>query len=98
MALFKINKGEIMNFVNSTQLKTDIPSFDSGDTIIVHNRIVEGRKHGFKNLKVLYYVVVVLVQVKQLLFVKNQMELVLNNHLTFTLHLLKKLKLSSMVK
>ncbi|ACI60217.1 50S ribosomal protein L19 [Ureaplasma urealyticum] len=44
MALFKINKGEIMNFVNSTQLKTDIPSFDSGDTIIVHNRIVEGKK------------------------------------------------------
>nr|WP_318023340.1 50S ribosomal protein L19 [Ureaplasma urealyticum] len=33
-----------MNFVNSTQLKTDIPSFDSGDTIIVHNRIVEGKK------------------------------------------------------
>ncbi|RCJ02730.1 50S ribosomal protein L19 [Ureaplasma urealyticum] len=44
MTLFKINKGEIMNFVNSTQLKTDIPSFDSGDTIIVHNRIVEGKK------------------------------------------------------
>ncbi|AAF30980.1 50S ribosomal protein L19 [Ureaplasma parvum] len=44
MALFKINKGEIMNFVNSTQLKTDIPNFDSGDTIIVHNRIVEGKK------------------------------------------------------
>nr|WP_318023361.1 50S ribosomal protein L19 [Ureaplasma parvum] len=33
-----------MNFVNSTQLKTDIPNFDSGDTIIVHNRIVEGKK------------------------------------------------------
>ena len=44
MALFKINKGEIMNFVNSTQLKTDIPNFDSGDTINVHNRIVEGKK------------------------------------------------------
>ena len=44
MALFKINKGEIMNLVNSTQLKTDIPNFDSGDTIIVHNRIVEGKK------------------------------------------------------
>ena len=44
MALFKINKDEIMNFVNSTQLKTDIPNFDSGDTIIVHNRIVEGKK------------------------------------------------------
>ena len=44
MALFKINKGEIMNFVNSTQLKTDIPNFDSGDTIIVHNRIGEGKK------------------------------------------------------
>lgn len=44
MALFKINRGKIMDFVNSTQLKKDIPEFDSGDTIIIHNRIVEGKK------------------------------------------------------
>lgn len=44
MALFKINRGKIMDFVNSTQLKKDVPEFDSGDTIVIHNRIVEGKK------------------------------------------------------
>lgn len=44
MSVFKINRGEIMNYVNSTQLKKDIPDFDSGDTIVIHNRIVEGKK------------------------------------------------------
>nr|WP_318023708.1 50S ribosomal protein L19 [Ureaplasma canigenitalium] len=34
----------IMDSVNKTQLKTDIPQFSSGDTIIVHNRIIEGKK------------------------------------------------------
>lgn len=44
MGVFKINKGEILNDIVAPQLKTDIPPFDSGDTIIVHNRIVEGKK------------------------------------------------------
>lgn len=43
-AIFKINRGQILDFVNSTQLKSNVPAFDSGDTIIVHNRIVEGKK------------------------------------------------------
>lgn len=44
MSVMKINKGEILNYVNSTQLKKDIPYFSSGDTIVVHNRIREGKK------------------------------------------------------
>lgn len=44
MEIFKINKGEILKDVEKTQLKKDIPDFKSGDTIIVHNRIIEGKK------------------------------------------------------
>ncbi len=44
MSVTKINKGEILNLVESTQIKENIPNFDSGDTIIVHNRIIEGKK------------------------------------------------------
>ncbi|AJQ45536.1 50S ribosomal protein L19 [Ureaplasma diversum] len=44
MSVMKINKGEILNYVNSTQLKKDIPYFSSGDTVVVHNRIREGKK------------------------------------------------------
>lgn len=44
MAVTKINKGQILQDVQATQIKKDIPNFDSGDTIVVHNRIVEGKK------------------------------------------------------
>ncbi len=44
MAVTKINKGQILSDVQSTQIKKDIPNFDSGDTIVVHNRIIEGKK------------------------------------------------------
>lgn len=44
MAQLKINKGEILKNVQETQLKKDIPNFGSGDTIVVWNKIVEGKK------------------------------------------------------
>lgn len=44
MAVFKINKGQLLNDVAASQIKKDIPAFDSGDTIVVSNRIVEGKK------------------------------------------------------
>lgn len=44
MAVSKINKGQILNDIQSTQIKADIPNFNSGDTIVVHNRIIEGKK------------------------------------------------------
>lgn len=44
MSVSKINKGQILNDVQSTQIKNDIPDFNSGDTIVVHNRIIEGKK------------------------------------------------------
>lgn len=44
MAIFKINKGVIIDNIAATQMKTDVPNFNSGDTIVVHNRIVEGKK------------------------------------------------------
>ncbi len=40
----KINNGQLIASINSTQLKTDIPNFSSGDTVIVHNKITEGAK------------------------------------------------------
>lgn len=44
MAITKINKGQILQDVQASQIKKDIPNFDSGDTIVVHNRIIEGKK------------------------------------------------------
>ena len=44
MSELKINKGAILNAVQSTQLKKDIPNFGSGDTIVVWNKIVEEKK------------------------------------------------------
>lgn len=40
----KVNKQELMNYVQSKQLKKDIPDFGSGDTIVVHNKIKENNK------------------------------------------------------
>ena len=44
MNLTKINKGEILNNVQASQIKDNIPNFGPGDTIVVHNRIIEGKK------------------------------------------------------
>lgn len=44
MEIFKINKGAILKDIEATQIKKDIPEFKAGDTIIVHNRIIEGKK------------------------------------------------------
>ena len=35
---------ELMNLVEATQLRTDIPAFKPGDTVSVHVRVVEGAK------------------------------------------------------
>lgn len=42
--IHKINKYEIMKHVDSKQLKSNIPEFNSGDTIILHNKILENNK------------------------------------------------------
>lgn len=44
MNVTKINKGEIINSVQISQIKENIPNFGPGDTIVVHNRIIEGKK------------------------------------------------------
>lgn len=44
MAVTKINNGQILTSVQATQIKKDIPNFSSGDTIVVYNRIIEGKK------------------------------------------------------
>ncbi len=44
MAEMKINRGAIIDSINKPQLKKDVPAFSSGDTVIVHNRITEGKK------------------------------------------------------
>ncbi len=44
MSNSKMTNEQILNYVQSKQLKADIPNFKSGDTIIVHNKIVENNK------------------------------------------------------
>jgi large subunit ribosomal protein L19 len=38
----KMSKNKIMEHVENAQLKTDIPDFKSGDTVIVQVRVLEG--------------------------------------------------------
>ena len=40
----KITKQELMNYVQSKQIKKNIPEFGSGDVIVVHNKIKENNK------------------------------------------------------
>ncbi len=40
----KINRGEIIKNVELQYLKKDIPNFSSGDTVVVHLRIIENNK------------------------------------------------------
>lgn len=40
----KINKQEIMDYVQSKQIKKNIPDFSSGDVIVIHNKIKENNK------------------------------------------------------
>ncbi len=42
--IHKYNKYEIMKYVDSKQLKNNIPDFKSGDTVILHNKILENNK------------------------------------------------------
>ncbi|MBS0621836.1 MAG: 50S ribosomal protein L19 [Verrucomicrobia bacterium] len=39
-----MSRGELMEELEKAQLKTDIPTFEIGDTISVHQRIIEGEK------------------------------------------------------
>ncbi len=40
----KLNKGKIISDIQQSQLKKDIPEFNSGDTVVVSTRIVENNK------------------------------------------------------
>lgn len=40
----KLNRTEIISNIQATQLKSDIPNFSSGDTIVVHTKIIENNK------------------------------------------------------
>ncbi len=40
----KINKAKFLKELESTQMRSDLPEFNSGDTISVHVKIVEGNK------------------------------------------------------
>lgn len=44
MSSSKMTNEQILNYVQSKQLKSDIPTFKSGDTIIIHNKIIENNK------------------------------------------------------
>ncbi len=35
---------DVMNLIEATQLRDDIPEFEAGDTVNVHVRVVEGEK------------------------------------------------------
>lgn len=35
---------DLMNLVEATQFKDDVPEFDTGDTVNVHVRVIEGEK------------------------------------------------------
>lgn len=40
----KINKNKILNDIEQTQLKKDVPNFQSGDVVVVSIKIIENKK------------------------------------------------------
>lgn len=42
--IHKINKYEIMKYVDAKQTKNNIPDFQPGDTVVLHNKILENNK------------------------------------------------------
>lgn len=44
MSVEKMTNEQILNYVQSKQIRKDIPNFKSGDSIIVHNKIIENNK------------------------------------------------------
>jgi large subunit ribosomal protein L19 len=47
----KLNKQALLNKVEATQLRTDIPEIKTGDTVRVHQKIVEGVKTRIQKLE-----------------------------------------------
>ncbi len=40
----KMTNEQILNYVQSKQIRKDIPNFKAGDSVIVHNKIIENNK------------------------------------------------------
>jgi large subunit ribosomal protein L19 len=40
----KLNKQMLINSLERSQLRNDLPSFQSGDSVVVHSKIIEGNK------------------------------------------------------
>ncbi|MDR3249476.1 MAG: 50S ribosomal protein L19 [Mycoplasmataceae bacterium] len=49
--MIRLNKQAIINKVEATQIKNDVPPFKSGDTVIVHFKIKEGSKSRIQKLE-----------------------------------------------
>jgi large subunit ribosomal protein L19 len=47
----KLNKELIINKIEKTQIRDDIPEFKSGDTVRVHTKIIEGAKTRVQKLE-----------------------------------------------
>ncbi|MDR1850961.1 MAG: 50S ribosomal protein L19 [Mycoplasmataceae bacterium] len=47
----KINKQALINKVEATQIRNDIPAFNSGDEVRVHFKIIEGAKARIQKLQ-----------------------------------------------
>ncbi|MDR2636443.1 MAG: 50S ribosomal protein L19 [Mycoplasmataceae bacterium] len=46
----KLNKQQIINKIEATQIRNDLPTFKSGDEIKVHSKIIEGSKTRIQKL------------------------------------------------
>ncbi|GMO13543.1 MAG: 50S ribosomal protein L19 [Mycoplasmoidaceae bacterium] len=46
----RLNKQAIINKIESTQIRTDMPNFRSGDEVTVHVKIIEGAKARIQKL------------------------------------------------
>lgn len=42
---------QLMNLVEATQFRDDLPAFDPGDTVSVHLRVIEGNKERIQQFK-----------------------------------------------
>ena len=44
MSVEKMTNEQILKYVQDKQIRKDIPNFNSGDSIVVHNKIIENNK------------------------------------------------------
>jgi len=73
----KVNQNIIAE-IEAEQMKSDVPAFAPGDTVVVKVKVTKARSHVFRHMKVWLLQYVTVAYIQHLPFVKSRMVLVLS--------------------